>query len=61
VPTVLGQLIDPAAISVGAAWLTLLLAGLWQRARQWAENLGILIGLLWIILDVLAWAALCLE
>jgi hypothetical protein len=61
VPTVLGQLIDPAAISVGVAWMTLLLTGVWRRGRQWADNLGISIGLLWIILDVLAWAALCLE
>jgi hypothetical protein len=61
VPTVLGQLIDPAATGVLTAWLTLLLVGAWRRERTWPDNLGIFVGLLWIYLDVMAWAALCLE
>lgn len=61
VPTVLGQLIEPAAIGVLVAWLTLLLVGSWQYQQKWTDTLGILVGLLWIVLDVLAWAELCLE
>ncbi len=61
VPTVLGQLIEPAAMSVLAAWMTLRLVGSWRLERTWTDNLGIVVGLSWIFLDVLAWAALCLE
>jgi hypothetical protein len=61
VPSVLGQLIEPAAMAVAGAWLTLWLAGLWKRERSWIDNLGIGVGLSWIGLDVFAWAALCLE
>jgi hypothetical protein len=61
VPSILGQLIEPAAMAVAAAWLTLWLAGLWKRERSLVDDLGIFIGLLWLALEVLAWAALCLE
>ena len=61
VPSVLGQLIEPAAMAVAGAWLTLWLAGLWKRERSLVDNLGIVVGLMWLALEVLAWAALCLE
>jgi hypothetical protein len=61
VPSILGQLIEPAAMAVAGAWLTLSLAGLWKRERSVVDDLGIVIGLLWLALEVLAWAALCLE
>jgi hypothetical protein len=61
VPSILGQLIEPAAMAVAGAWLALWLAGLWKRERSLVDDLGILIGLLWLALEVLAWAALCLE
>jgi hypothetical protein len=61
VPSILGQLIEPAAMGVVGAWLTLWLAGAWRRERTLVDDLGILIGLMWIGLEALAWAALCLE
>jgi hypothetical protein len=61
VPSILGQLIEPAAMGVAGAWLTLWLAGLWKREKSLVDDLGISIGLLWLALDALAWAALCLE
>jgi hypothetical protein len=61
VPSILGQLIEPAAMSVGGGWLTLWLAGIWRRERTWVDNLGITVGLLWFALDGFAWAALCLD
>ena len=61
VPSILGQLIEPAAMGVAGSWLTLWLAGLWKRERSLIDDLGIVIGILWLALEVLAWAALCLE
>jgi hypothetical protein len=61
VPSILGQLIEPAAMAVAGGWLTLWLAGLWKREKTLVDDLGIAIGLLWLALEVLAWAALCLE
>lgn len=61
VPSILGQLIEPAAMAVAGAWLALVLVGTWHRERTWIDNLGIAVGVAWITLDVLAWAALCLE
>ncbi|HEX2475627.1 MAG TPA: hypothetical protein VHK01_12830 [Lacipirellulaceae bacterium] len=61
VPSVLGQLIEPAAMAVAGGWLTLWLAGLWKRERSLVDDLGIFIGLLWLALELFAWAALCLE
>ena len=60
-PTVLGQFIEPATMAVTGAWLALWLAGMWRRERTWVDNLGIAVGVGWIALDVLAWAALCLD
>jgi hypothetical protein len=61
VPSILGQLIEPAAMAVAGGWLTLWLAGMWRRERTWIDNLGIIVGLSWFALEVFAWAALCLE
>ena len=61
VPSILGQLIEPAAMGVAGSWLALWLAGMWKREKTLVDDLGITIGLLWIALEVLAWAALCLE
>jgi hypothetical protein len=61
VPTILGQLIEPAAMAVAGAWLVLWLAGIWRREKTWIDNLGIAVGASWIALEVLAWAALCLD
>jgi hypothetical protein len=61
VPSILGQLIEPAAIAVAGGWLSLWLAGLWKREKTLIDDLGIAIGLLWLALEMLAWAALCLE
>jgi hypothetical protein len=61
VPSILGQLIEPAAMGVVGAWLALGLAGTWARERSWIDNLGIGVGTSWIALEVFAWAALCLE
>jgi hypothetical protein len=61
VPSILGQLIEPAAMGVVGGWMTLWLAGLWKRERSLVDDLGIFIGILWLGLEVLAWAALCLD
>jgi hypothetical protein len=61
VPSILGQLVEPAAMAVAGAWLTLWLAGLWRREKSLIDDLGIVIGCAWLALEVLAWAALCLE
>ncbi len=61
VPSILGQLIEPAAMAVIAAWLTLKLAGIWTRERNWIDNLGIAVGASWVVLEVLFWGTLCLE
>jgi hypothetical protein len=61
VPSILGQLIEPAAMAVAGGWFTLWLAGLWKRERTLIDDLGIVIGLLWLALEALAWGALCLE
>jgi hypothetical protein len=42
VPSILGQLIEPAAMAVAGAWLTLWLAGLWKRERKLVDDLGII-------------------
>ena len=43
VPSILGQLIEPAAVlAVAGTWLAVLaLAGLWARERTWVDDLGI--------------------
>lgn len=61
VPSILGQLIEPAAMGVAGAWLTLWLVGLWKRERTLIDDLGIVLGLLWLALETLAWGALCFE
>ena len=61
VPTILGQLIEPAAMGVAGGWLTLWLAGKWTREKTWIDDLGITVGLTWLALEVFTWAALCLE
>jgi hypothetical protein len=61
VPSILGQLIEPAAMGVTGGWLTLWLAGIWKREKTLTDDLGIAIGLSWIALETFAWAALCLE
>jgi hypothetical protein len=61
VPSILGRLIEPAAIAMAGAWLTPGLAGLWTRERSRLDNLGIALGLSWIALDVFARAALCFD
>jgi hypothetical protein len=61
VPSILGQLIEPAAMAVAGAWLALGLAGSWRRGRTWVDDLGIAVGVAWIALDAFAWAALCLD
>jgi hypothetical protein len=61
VPSILGQLIEPAAMGVAGGWLTLWLAGLWKRERTLVDDLGIVIGVMWLALEVFAWAALCLD
>lgn len=60
-PSILGQLIEPAAMAVAGAWLALAFAGTWARERTWIDDLGIGVGVAWIALDVFAWAALCLD
>ena len=59
VPSILGQLIEPAAMGVIGAWLALWLVGRWRRERTLVDDLGIVIGLSWLALEALAWAALC--
>jgi hypothetical protein len=59
VPSILGQLIEPAAIGVLASWLTLWLLGLWRRERTLIDDLGIVVGLSWLGLETVAWAELC--
>jgi hypothetical protein len=59
VPSILGQLIEPAAMGVLGAWLALWMVGAWRRERTLVDDLGIAIGLSWIGLETLAWAALC--
>ncbi len=61
VPSILGQLIEPAAMGVIGAWLALWLAGLWAREKTLVDDLGIVIGLAWVTLEALSWGALCLE
>jgi len=61
VPSILGQLIEPAAMAVAGAWLALGLVGRWRRERTWVDNLGIAVGIGWVALFLLAWAALCLD
>ena len=61
VPSILGQLIEPGAMGVAGGWLTLWLAGLWKRERTLVDDLGIVIGVMWLALELLAWAALCLD
>ena len=61
VPSILGQLIEPAAMGVVGAWLALGLAGLWKRERTLVDDMGIAIGLLWLGLEVFCWVALCFE
>lgn len=61
VPSILGQLIEPAAMCVAGGWLTLWLVGMWRRERTLIDDLGIVIGMSWFALEAFAWAALCLE
>jgi hypothetical protein len=61
VPSILGQLVEPAAMGVAGGWLALWLAGLWRRERMLVDDLGIAIGVSWLTLEALAWAALCFE
>jgi hypothetical protein len=61
VPSILGQLIEPAAMGVAGGWLTLWLVGKWQREKTLSDDLGSVIGLSWLSLEAFAWAALCLE
>jgi hypothetical protein len=61
VPSILGQLIEPATMGVAGGWLTLWLAGLWKRDRTWIDHLGIVVGLSWLLLYVFSWVALCLD
>jgi hypothetical protein len=61
VPTILGQMIEPAAMAVVGAWLALWLARMWKREQTWVDDLGIAVGLSWIALDAFAWASLCFR
>lgn len=61
VPSILGQMIEPAAMGVIGGWLALWLAGLWAREKTLVDDLGIVIGLTWVGLEAAAWGALCLE
>lgn len=61
VPSILGQLIEPAAMSVMAGWITLWLTGRSETRSDWINRFGIFIGSSWIVLYVAGWAALCLE
>ncbi len=61
VPTLVGQLIEPAAVGVFATWGTMLLCKTWRLGRTWSDYLGIIVGLTWLTLYGVSWVALCFN
>lgn len=58
---ILGRhLVEPAAMSVLAGWLTLWLVGSLKLERTWSDYLGIMIGISWIVLFVMFWLEMSL-
>jgi hypothetical protein len=59
--SILGHIIGPSAMTVLGAWLTLYLVGMWQRERTWLDDLGIALGISWIVMYAMLVIAACLA